>query len=334
VISKKLRQTDLNLLVALQVLLEERNVTRAAERLAISQPALSKILQQLRTTFEDELFTTSAEGMIPTPRAEAIFLQLPAALEAIESMLGSETFDPQTFSGTFTLLLPPVVSEALLPDLMAALQREAPHVQIITAEVSPDHCDKLKRGEADFVVYVPSDTGPEIHAEPIATLQPRCYLRRGHPLETSELTIKSFMSYPHVRLFVPGLARESTSLVDSVLGQYGMHPTILLETSQFAAAVGVLSRTDALLVANAGFAESGLYSERVLARELPAELKRMIANSHNVNRGKMSLLRHTRTARSPGHRWMRQLLMRELTNSAHQVDQPVGETPPPEKVSV
>ncbi len=70
-LSRQLLRIDLNLLVALQVLLEERNVTRAAERLSVSQPALSKTLQKLRETFDDELFTRTAHGLIPTPRAEA-----------------------------------------------------------------------------------------------------------------------------------------------------------------------------------------------------------------------------------------------------------------------
>ena len=76
-ISRKLIRTDLNLLVALQILLEERNVTRAAERLSVSQPALSKTLQKLRDSFEDELFTRTSHGLVPTPRAEELGLDLP-----------------------------------------------------------------------------------------------------------------------------------------------------------------------------------------------------------------------------------------------------------------
>ena len=76
-ISRKLIRTDLNLLVALQILLEERNVTRAAERLSVSQPALSKTLQKLRDSFEDELFTRTAHGLVPTPRAEELGAELP-----------------------------------------------------------------------------------------------------------------------------------------------------------------------------------------------------------------------------------------------------------------
>ena len=125
-ISRKLIRTDLNLLVALQILLEERNVTRAAERLSVSQPALSKTLQKLRDSFEDELFTRTAHGLVPTPRAEELAHELPALLESVERVLGDEGFDPATFDGSFKILLPPILSEALLPGLMAELSEIGP----------------------------------------------------------------------------------------------------------------------------------------------------------------------------------------------------------------
>ena len=95
---------------------------------------------------------------------------------------------------------------------------------------------------------------------------------------------------------------------------------IRLETTQFASAVGVLTCTDSLLVANAGFEEGGLYSDRIVGREMPAELQRMIRNTHSSNKGKMSLMRHTRSSRSAHHQWMRALLMKHLTRSDSKVE--------------
>lgn len=313
-ISRKLIRTDLNLLVALQILLEERNVTRAAERLSVSQPALSKTLQKLRDSFEDELFTRTAHGLVPTPRAEELGADLPALLESVERVLGDSEFDPLTYVGSFKLLLPPIVCEALLPGLVAELNETAPGVQVITAEITPDYQELLKKGEIDFAAFVALDTERDIHAEPIATLAPRCYMRIGHPLEEKkEMDLQDFLAYSHARLYLPGLTRENTSMVDDVLGQYGVHRNIALETTQFASAVGVLARTDSLLVANAGFEANGLYRELITGRELPAELQRMIRNTLSTNRGKMSLLRHTRTSRSAPHQWMRTLLMKHLS---------------------
>ncbi len=313
-ISRKLIRTDLNLLVALQILLEERNVTRAAERLSVSQPALSKTLQKLRDSFEDELFTRTAHGLVPTPRAEELGLELPALLESVERVLGDAEFDPATYCSSFKLLLPPILCEALLPGLVTELHQSAPGVQVITSEITPDYQEKLKKGEVDFVAFLALDTDRDIHAEPITTLAPRCYMRCDHPLQQkTDIQLQDFLSYSHLRLYLPGLSRENTSMVDDVLGQYGVHRNIALETTQFASAVGVLARTDCLLVANAGFEASGLYSNLIVGRELPAELQRMIRNTHSSNRGKMSLLRHTRTSRSAPHQWMRTLLMKHLS---------------------
>lgn len=314
-ISRKLIRTDLNLLVALQILLEERNVTRAAERLSVSQPALSKTLQKLRDAFEDELFTRTAHGLVPTPRAEELGAELPKLLETVERVLGDTDFDPLTYNGSFRLQLPPILCEALLPGLIKDLREQAPGVQIITSEVSPDYQDLLKKGEVDFAAFVAYDTDRDIHAEPIATLAPRCYMSTAHPLVDKDIDLQDFLAYPHLRLYLPGLTRENGSMVDDVLGQYGVHRQIALETTQFASAVGVLARTDSLLVANAGFEAGGLYRGLIVGRELPGELQRMIRNSSGGRRGKMSLMRHTRTSRSAPHQWMRTLLMKHLSGT-------------------
>ncbi len=314
-ISRRLIRTDLNLLVALQILLEERNVTRAAERLSVSQPALSKTLQKLRDSFEDELFTRTSHGLVPTPRAEELGAELPGLLETIEHVLGDAEFSPETYAGSFKLLMPPILCESLLPGLMAELASIAPNVQIIMAEVPPNYQELLKKGDADFAAFLALETERDILAEPIAVIEPRCYMRVDHPLASKAMSLEDFLAYPHLRLYLPGLTRENTSMVDDVLGQNGMRRNIVLETTQFSSAVGVLNHTDALLVANAGFQEGGLYRERIFGQELPAELQRLIRNTNSSNRGKMSLMRHTRTSRSAPHQWIRALLMKHLSRS-------------------
>jgi len=318
-ISRQLIRTDLNLLVCLQVLIEERNVTRAAERLSVSQPALSKTLQRLRDAFADELFTRTAHGLVPTPRAEVLATELPAVLAGIDQVLGREDFSPASYEGSFRILLPPIVSETLLPGLMKEMAEMAPGITLITAGVASNYQELLKKGKADFAIFVPIDIERDIHAEPIKTVAPRCYLRRQHPLANTNLSLSDFLSQPHVRLYLPGLARENASMVDDVLGQYGKHRKVVLETTQFAPAVGVVAATDALLVANAGFEETGLFSSLIIGKPLPEELQRMIRNTNSGNRGKMSLMRHTRTARSAPHQWMRSLLMSQLSQSTNLV---------------
>ena len=313
-ISRQLIRMDLNLLVVLQVLLEERNVTRAAERLSVSQPALSKTLQKLRESFDDELFTRTAHGLIPTPKAETLGASLPTALLTLGKLLEDDAFDPASYEGAFRIAISPLFAEVLLPGLMEEVVNTAPGVDVQTSDVSPEFQDQLKRGDMDFVAYVVASTDSEIHAEPIKTIKPLCYMRPQHPLAGKHLTLKDLLDYPHVRLYLPGLARENSSKVDEILGQREMYRRIILETTQFAPTVGVLTRTDCLLIANAGLARNDYVGAHLLGKEVPIDLTQMFDAHGRADRTRMALLRHTRTSNSPAHQWMRRLIVKHLSD--------------------
>ncbi len=312
-ISPQLVHTDLNLLVVLQVLLEERNVTRSAQRLNVSQPALSKTLQKLRETFDDELFTRTAHGLIPTPKAEALGQALPRALGELDQLLEHEEFEPASYEGVFRLLIPPMFAETLLPPLMEELALDAPGVGLLTGDVTVDFQDRLKRAEIDFAVSAVSETERDIHAEPLQIIKPMCYLRKGHPLQGKKMSLKELLAYPHVRLYLPGPSRENIGLVDEVLGERGMHRKVVLETTQFAPAIAVLARTDFLLIANARFGNSDNLPREVVGQPLPGELLRLFDGHGGGNRIRAALLRHTRTSNSMAHQWMRWLIVKHLS---------------------
>jgi DNA-binding transcriptional LysR family regulator len=312
-ISRQLIQIDLNLLVALQVLLDERNMTRAAERLFVSQPALSKIVQKLRQTFDDELFGRTAHGLIPTPRAEELGAGLPEALRLLDALLEPDEFDPATYEGTFRLVMPPMFAEVLLPGLMAKLIKDAPGVHILAGDVSKDFQEKLKLAEIDFAISVVADTDPEVHAEPLRTISPRCYMRLEHPLAGKKMGLKEFLTYPHVRLYLPGLARENIGLVDEVLAERGLYRDIVLETTQFAPAIGVIARSDCLMIANVGLANSPDFERYIQAEPIPDELERLFSGHSGVNRSRLALLRHTRTSNSTPHQWLRRLIVDHMS---------------------
>ena len=308
-LSRQLLHTDLNLLVALQVLLEERNVTRAAERLDVSQPALSKTLHKLRETFDDELFTRTAHGLIPTPRAELLGRGLPEALERLDEIMQPEAFNPESFEGTFRLAMPAMFTEVLLPRLMETLAVQAPKVRIISGDVGVNFQEKLKLAEIDFAIAIVEKTDTDVHAEPLRTIRSRCYMRQGHPLLDRKITLTEFLAYPHVRLYVPGLSRENLGLVDDVLAERGLYRNVVLETSQFAPAVGVLANTDCILIANAGLANSPAAKCDISVQPIPDELARLFAGHSGANRTRLALVRHTRTSNSEPHQWLRRLIV-------------------------
>jgi DNA-binding transcriptional LysR family regulator len=203
-------------------------------------------------------------------------------------------------------------AEVLLPRLMGELAVEAPGVGVLTGDVSIDFQDRLKRAEVDFAISAVSDTDRDIHAEPLRVIKPLCYMREGHPLQDKKMSLKDFLAFPHVRMYLPGPSRENIGLVDEVLGERGMHRTVALETTQFSPAIGVLMRTDFLLIANAGFSDGGLPKE-VVGRPLPQELLRLFDGHGGGNRVRAALLRHTRSSNSMPHQWMRRLIVKHLS---------------------
>ena len=129
----------------------------------------------------------------------------------------------------------------------------------------------------------------------------------------NKITLKNFLAYPHVRLYLPGLTKGNVGLVDEVLGERGMYRNVVLETTQFAPAIGVLSRTDCILIAKAGLASSPFVQQHIAVEPIPDELDRLFSGHSGVNRTRLALLRHTRTSNSLPHQWMRQLIVSHMS---------------------
>ncbi len=123
---QKLSRLDLNLLVSLQALLEEKSVTRAAERLFITQPAMSRVLQRLRHQLDDPLFTRTGNELVPTPKARELQARLPALLDNILEMVSGGEFDPATYEGEITIAVPEFVAISLISELTKLVTQQAP----------------------------------------------------------------------------------------------------------------------------------------------------------------------------------------------------------------
>src|SRR5690554_6350630 len=149
-----LSRIDLNLLVALQVLIEERNVTRAAERLFVTQPAMSKTLQRLRDLFDDELFIRSGRELVPTPRALEMQELLPELLGELEGIVKPREFDPASDSGVIYLATPEFIAVQLVPILTWELSAEAPGFSLSVSSNLENFPDQMRDGELDFVLGV------------------------------------------------------------------------------------------------------------------------------------------------------------------------------------
>ncbi len=299
-----LARVDLKLLATLQVLLEERNVTRAAERLFVSQPAMSKSLQKLKQIFADPLFERTAYGLIPTPKAEEIAIKLPQLLEQFQDLVDGEEFDPSTYKGRFHLALPQLVSELSLPLLTQHLNRQAPNASIRAADMPGDYSEQLATGKLDFVIHRASTTPTGVLSFPISNNhnQGLCLMRKEHPLaQKTQLTVEEYLAFPHVQVYFPGMTDDDTGIIDQVLRKQQLTRHVLLATTHLTAALESLISTDCLMVGPSNLLQSGPYRHQLAGLPFPKELPFPHLD--------LVLLQHRRTENSKPHQWLRDILL-------------------------
>ncbi|NDL65671.1 LysR family transcriptional regulator [Acerihabitans arboris] len=237
---------DLNLLVAFDALMDERNVTRAAIRVGVSQPAMSAALSRLRTLFGDPLFLRSAEGLLPTPRARDIAQPTAQALRQLEAALVKKpAFVPQEASLTFTLGLSDYPAFVLLPALAMALEKQAPGVSLnVRAFISRDSAvDLLDAGTIDVAIGVlPVHPENRILTKSILSDEFVTIVRRDSAAAREGMDMETFLALPHVLASPEG---DRHGLVDQALAQMGKHRTLALTLPQMFAVPAVVARTNA-----------------------------------------------------------------------------------------
>lgn len=309
--TRQLARIDLNLLVALQVLIEECNVSKAAERLFITQSAMSKTLGRLRELFDDQLFTRSSHGMVPTPRALEIQKKLAVLLHGVQELVADQTFDPWTYRGEFKIAIPEYVGMAILPALLEQLQQEAPHIRIVSITRVEHQLEQLASGDLDFAIHVKyARYGPDFTIDPIASMPPVILLRQGHPLRVSRRELKTLddlryvvENYPQVGWYVPDM--EELDFVRSLEQQEGFRHNrapgeIVFETSHMFSAIEVIKRTNCVLFGPPLITRHPLLGVGVASMRLPVREEHFF---HYV------LSTHKRLETSAVHQWLRQKIL-------------------------
>lgn len=314
--SRLLARTDLNLLKALQVLLEERNVTRAAERLYITQPAMSKTLTRLRSLFDDPLFTRSGKGLVPTPKAEEIAMKLPPILASVEELVSHETFDPGSYVGEIKIMVAAFFAYQLMPRFVEMLASEAPGITICVMSQALETVNKdLESGELDFAVLFASPTPADIYTTALGTISPSVWMRKEHPLAKNEkISLKEILEYPFVQYHIMQTGPVSKSVetrFDKEIAKKGLTRTRLMITNQFMTAIETLERTNCLMLSaiNENIPHSA-YGGTLVEKPYPQELK----YETNIP---MVMLQHLRTLKSPVHNWIKQRLLDVIVKAQH-----------------
>ncbi len=303
--TRDLAKIDLNLLISLQILMDERSVSRAAERLYITQPAMSKTLSRLRRVFDDPLFTRSSHGMLPTPRAIDLAENLSSILTDINQLVSPHTFDPYSYTGEITLALSEYIGVALLPPLIHKLHQQAPRLTIRTITRVENQLEQLSVGNLDFAIHIEQARYPEEYrVEPIASNAQAILVRDSHPLTTGRITWERLSTYPVIRLYISDLGQIEILQSSDTFNRARNPDQGCLETSHLLTALEVLRTTDYFMPGPAYLLQSSAVTEGIVALPLPE------GGDYTMN---YMLVAHNRINSSPVHQWFWQLILDTLT---------------------
>ena len=254
-----LRSIDLNLLVIFDTLMREKHVTRAAQKVPMSQPAMSSALSRLRLLFADELFIRVNGQMEPTPRALEISIGVTKILKEAERLMMSEvTFEPHKSTLSFSGRMADLMGFMLLPDLLSSVTNHAPGMKINIEHTPIDKTiPALEDGDLDFVVSSQLRHTSGIISEPVITDRLVCVMRRDHPLSDGPLTMANFLSASHLHV-----ATSSTDVrfVDDVLSGKRLSRNIAVTIPHWLTLPFVLAKTDLISVVSENMASTAHFS--------------------------------------------------------------------------
>ncbi len=261
-----LRSVDLNLLVALDALLSERHVTKASERVGLSQPAMSNALSRLRQMFGDELLVRTSTGMQTTPRAVELIEPLGQLLRQVERVLESDAgFDPESSERTFTVRMSDILACLILPLLLARTQKFR-HLGFNVRHLPPmDTVDVLERDEIDIAISMGLDHSNSIRAEKLMSDRMVCIMRKGHPISGRRYSFETFLEQLHLKV---SMSPTDMRFVDDVLVESGRKRNIALNVPHWLVVPHVVKQTD-LVAVMPGHLAAALIDDGLRMRELP-----------------------------------------------------------------
>jgi LysR family transcriptional activator of mexEF-oprN operon len=303
-----LARLDLNLLLALDALLSERSVTRAAVRLGLGQSAMSHNLARLRALFGDDLLTRTSEGMQPTPRAMALREPVRVAISSVQAVFAPrDSFDPASASRVFRIGLPDSMEVLLIPALLDKLCREAPGLQLRLHTVGDpvQSLAELDADRLDLAVGVGPLPEGRTHQKQ-RTLLSASFLCIYNGLLVdvgSPLSLADYLRFPHV---LTSLRQGQRGVVDTALAELGLSRTVSLVTPRFLAVPFLVRGAPVIATIHAELARLFAASLGLSLSPPPVALPEL----------KYSLLWHASYDNDPGHRWLRQAIFRLAGESA------------------
>ncbi|WP_223670304.1 LysR family transcriptional regulator [Kangiella shandongensis] len=292
------RNADLNLLLILDVILEEKHISNAAVRLNMSQPAVSRSLQRLRDMFDDQLLIRVGSGYQLTSRASTLAPRLKSWLADFMCMMQPEEFVPAQAKGELTIMSMDSEVSIFLPNLWQDLQKEAPNVAMRSIGYRPDAVTLLEEGEIDFLIgdEKKSLESTKYHNFHLVRHDFVMVMAQSHPLASVEkISLQTYTKQRHGLVTVTG---KGLGIIDKLLAKEGMSRNVALFVPTFHLALDICSRTDLVFAMPRLVAEKDAEKYGLAIKELPLKMPLL----------DIYLYWHERQHQMALHRWFRGLM--------------------------
>jgi DNA-binding transcriptional LysR family regulator len=296
-------KVDLNLFVVFDAIYTERSLTRASQKMNLTQPAVSHALGRLRQLLDDPLFERQGHEMAPTPLARNIVGQVRSALRGLELTVNSaERFDPATSERIFTLAMRDVVEPNLLPPLMAAIAAQAPMVGVNVLRMARTELEsELAAGTVDAGIDVLLPLSEHIRMLRLPGDETVVFARRGHPHVRGKMDLDLYLRQQHIQV---SARRSGPSLEDVELSRRGLRRRIRMRCQHYYTACTVVSQTDFLLTMPARYGR--VLNQQFNHQILPLPLALPAIDNH--------LYWHANVDHDPAHMWLRERIAEAIAS--------------------
>jgi DNA-binding transcriptional LysR family regulator len=290
----ELSDIDLNQLVLFQQLMVERRVSKVAENLGLTQPAVSNTLAKLRRQFGDDLFVRTPTGMMPTPFAEQLAEPIGYALGMIHSGLNQHgRFDPASARRSVTIGMTDIGEIVFLPALVERLRQEAPGVSLHTVRTTTTSLrDDMEAGKVDLAIGPLPQLKAGFFQRRLFRQRYVCLFRKGHALDRKRLTLSDFKAAEHLVILSAGTGHGK---VDELIRRAGVERNVRLTVPHFVSVGHLLRRTDMVATVTERLAQSLVEPFDLTFRPHPIDLPEIAIN----------VFWHAKVHRSPAHQWLR-----------------------------
>jgi len=296
-----IKNIDLNLLKALDALLETESVSKAALQVNLSQPAMSRALNRLQFALKDPLLIRSGRGMVLTPRGETLREPVKDALEQVSQVFSPQVFDPAKAQDQFRIMVSDYLAQMIMPPVLSQVFKLAPQIQIEIENLSESAIAEMCDGKISLGFGVVDD-GPvleNVAAQALLKDQQVCLMRRDHPLAGKRMNLRDYASAPHALLSITG---KGPGRIDDILQQHDLKRTIALRVTHYLTISAVIAPTDLIITVPDLLAQQVMTDELTIV-PLPKEVR---TPSFTV-----SQIWHERFTSDPAHQWLRRHIKSE-----------------------